>query len=153
MPVIEVIQRLLLAAGLGALVGLEREWSQKSAGLRTNTLISLGAGLFTIMSVELAGGPGADPTRVASQIVTGVGFLGGGAILRTGMSVKGLTTAATIWVNAAVGIAAGAGEFRIAVLGTLTALMVLHGLLPVERAMERSTERRNERRTAPPTPE
>ncbi|HSL21200.1 MAG TPA: MgtC/SapB family protein [Vicinamibacterales bacterium] len=142
MPVMEVIQRLLLAAGLGALVGLEREWSQKSAGLRTNTLIALGAGMFTMMSVALAAGPQADPTRIASQIVTGVGFLGGGAILRTGMSVRGLTTAATIWVNAAVGVAAGAGEYRIAALGTLTALIVLHGLLPLERALERRAEAR-----------
>lgn len=134
--------RLALAAGLGALIGVEREWSQKSAGLRTNTLIALGSALFTLMSVELSPGVGADPARIASQIVTGVGFLGGGAILRTAGSIKGLTTAAIIWVNAAIGMAAGGGRYRVAIYGTLATLVVLQGLLPVERAMERRTERR-----------
>jgi putative Mg2+ transporter-C (MgtC) family protein len=132
----------MLAAGLGALIGFEREWSQKAAGLRTNTLIAVGSALFTLMSVALSPGPGADPTRVASQIVTGVGFLGGGAILRTGGSVKGLTTAAIIWINAAIGMAAGGGRYRVAILGTLTTLFVLRALLPIERRMERRHERR-----------
>jgi putative Mg2+ transporter-C (MgtC) family protein len=142
-PLSEVIQRLLLAGALGALIGLEREWNQKSAGLRTNTLIAVGSALFTLMSVELSPGvEGADPTRIASQIVTGVGFLGGGAILRTGGSVKGLTTAATIWVNAALGVAAGGGRFRVAFVGALTTLIVLRLLLPIERAVERHHEKR-----------
>lgn len=137
-----MVARLALAAGLGALIGLEREWSQKAAGLRTNTLIAVGSALFTIMSVELSPGVPADPTRIASQIVTGVGFLGGGAILRTGGSVRGLTTAAIIWINAALGMAAGGGRYRVAILGTLTTLAVLHLLLPVERMMDRRHERR-----------
>src|SRR5262245_23718621 len=100
--------RLLLAAALGALIGAEREFHHKSAGLRTNTLIALGSALFTIMSIDI--GTGADDnSRIASQIVTGIGFLGGGAILRTRGMIVGLTTAATIWVNAAIGIAAGRG--------------------------------------------
>lgn len=98
------------------------------------------------MSLELSPGVGADPTRIASQIVTGVGFLGGGAILRTAGSVKGLTTAAIIWVNAAIGMAAGGGRYRVAILGTLTALVVLQMLLPVERMLDR----RHERRELPP---
>lgn len=142
LTVSQLLTRLLLAAGLGALIGIEREWNQKAAGLRTNTLIAVGSALFTLMSTELSGVPGADPTRVASQIVTGVGFLGGGAILRTGLSVKGLTTAAIIWVNAAIGMAAGAGRYRLAALGALTTLVVLRALLPIERRIERHHDRR-----------
>lgn len=132
----------MLAAGLGALIGFEREWSQKAAGLRTNTLIALGSALFTLMSMELSPGTGTDPTRIASQIVTGIGFLGGGAILRTAGSIKGLTTAAMIWVNAAIGMAAGGGRYRIAILGTLTTLAMMRALLPIERQIERRHERR-----------
>lgn len=94
------------------------------------------------MGLELSGGPEADPTRVASQVVTGIGFLGGGAILRTGGTVKGLTTAATIWMNAAIGMAAGAGRYKLAVAGAVTTLLVLQALLPIERAMDRRETRR-----------
>lgn len=142
----QLLIRLALAAGLGALIGLEREWSQKSAGLRTNTLIAVGSALFTLMSIELSPGVGTDPSRIASQIVTGVGFLGGGAILRTAGSVKGLTTAAIIWVNAAIGMAAGGGRYRVAIFGALATLVVLQGLLPIERLMDR----RHDRRELPP---
>lgn len=143
LALVEVIERLLLAAALGALIGLEREWNQKAAGLRTNTLIALGSALFTLMSIELSPrGTPADPTRIASQIVTGIGFLGGGAILRYGGSVKGLTTAATIWVNAAIGVACGGGEYRVAGVAALTTLIVLRLLLPIERIVERHQERR-----------
>lgn len=110
--------------------------------MRTNTLIALGSALFTLMSLELSPGAGADPTRIASQIVTGVGFLGGGAILRTGGSIKGLTTAAIIWVNAAIGMAAGGGRYRIAIFGTVATLIVLQGLLPIERRLEARHDRR-----------
>src|SRR3954447_7489739 len=98
MPV-DYVWRLLLAAGLGAAIGIERELRQKPAGLRTNILIALGAALFTIVSIDLAQRyAGGTPDRIAAQIVTGIGFLGGGAILRSGTSVRGMTTAATIWV-------------------------------------------------------
>ena len=97
----ELIERLLLAALLGGLIGLEREWKNKDAGLRTNILITIGSALFTLMSIELPDGRG-DPGRTAAQIVTGIGFLGAGAIMRTDAGIQGLTTAATIWVNAAV---------------------------------------------------
>lgn len=137
---VELVQRLVLAAFLGGLLGLEREMRQKSAGLRTNILIAIGSALFTLMSYELAEGF-ADPGRVAAQIVTGIGFLGGGAILRTDAGVQGLTTAATIWVNAAVGVAAGGGEFHLAVIATAITLGVLLLLPPLEGLIEKQARR------------
>jgi putative Mg2+ transporter-C (MgtC) family protein len=128
--------RLLLAAGLGAAIGVERELHHKSAGLRTNILIAVGAALFTTISIQLAATSGT-PDRIAAQIVTGIGFLGAGAILRTGHSVHGMTTAATIWVNAAVGMAAGAGEYGMAAIATAITLVVLLVLGPLERYFER----------------
>jgi putative Mg2+ transporter-C (MgtC) family protein len=129
--------RLLLAAALGAVIGFERELRQKEAGLRTNMLITMGTALFTIMSMELAAGPGDDQTRVASQIVTGIGFLGGGAILHEKGNVKGLTTAATIWMNAAIGIAAGTGRYGLAIVATIITLLTLTALFPFERWLEK----------------
>ena len=129
----ELISRLLTAALLGALLGFEREMRQKSAGLRTNILIALGSALFTLMSYELAEGFSADPSRVAAQIVTGIGFLGAGAIMRTDSGVQGLTTAATVWVNAAVGVAAGGGEYHLAFIATAVTLAALLVLQPLER--------------------
>jgi putative Mg2+ transporter-C (MgtC) family protein len=132
---IDFIVRLLLAAGLGAVIGLEREFHQKPAGLRTNILIALGSAMFTIMSIVI-GQPAGTPDRVAAQIVTGMGFLGGGAILRRGPAVHGMTTAATIWVNAGIGIAAGAGQYALAAAATAITLIVLAVLPPVERYFE-----------------
>jgi putative Mg2+ transporter-C (MgtC) family protein len=128
--------RLLLAAGLGAAIGLERELHRKPAGLRTNILIAVGSALFTIVSIVFAHGAGT-PDRVAAQVVTGVGFLGAGAILRSGHSVHGMTTAATIWVNAAIGMAAGAGEYAMSSIATLITLVVLALLAPLEGYFER----------------
>src|SRR5580765_4669060 len=124
MPPLGSLFRLLLAAGLGAAIGLEREYRRKPAGLRTNILIALGSALFTILSIQLAQ-IGGTPDRIAAQIVTGMGFLGGGAILRSGTGVKGMTTAATIWVNAAIGMAAGAGQYALATMATGITLLVL----------------------------
>jgi len=132
-----LIGRLLLAAALGAVIGFEREMRQKEAGLRTNMLITMGTALFTIMSIELAAGPADDQTRVASQIVTGIGFLGGGAILHEKGSVKGLTTAATIWMNAAIGIAAGTGRYALAIVATVITLLTLTALFPFEKWLEK----------------
>ena len=135
---VELIQRLLTAALLGSILGFEREIRQKSAGLRTNILIAIGSALFTLMSFELAQEvPGADPGRLAAQIVTGIGFLGAGAILRTNGGVQGLTTAATVWVNAAVGIAAGGGEYHLAYIATAITVAVLLVLEPVEALIDR----------------
>jgi putative Mg2+ transporter-C (MgtC) family protein len=133
----ELTQRLLLAAALGAIIGIEREFRQKSAGLRTNILIAVGSALFTVMSYELADAAGADPSRVAAQIVTGIGFLGAGAIMRTDSGVHGLTTAATVWVNAALGVAAGGGEYQLALIGTAVTLAVLLVLHPLEAVLDR----------------
>jgi putative Mg2+ transporter-C (MgtC) family protein len=135
MPV-DMAWRLLLAAGLGAAIGLEREYRQKPAGLRTNILIAVGSALFTILSLELTRNVG-DPSRVAGQIVTGIGFLGGGAILRNRDSVHGMTTAATIWVNAAVGVAAGMGQYALATFAVALTLLVLVVLPPIEVYFER----------------
>lgn len=130
--------RLALAAGLGAAIGIEREIRQKPAGLRTNILIALGAALFTMVSIEIGRDyAGATPDRIAAQIVTGIGFLGGGAILRSGTNVHGMTTAATIWVNAAIGMAAGAGAFAMASAATVITLVVLALLPPIESYFER----------------
>ncbi len=123
--------RVLIAALLGAALGLEREWRGKEAGLRTNTLIALGAALFTAVSVSIGGGSG-DPARIAAQVVTGVGFLGAGAILHQGGTVQGLTTAAMIWVNAAIGVAAGAGHVRLAVASTGIVLFAMIALGPLD---------------------
>lgn len=135
--ILDVFLRLALAAGLGGAIGLEREYRHKPAGLRTNMLIALGSALFSILSVELGAGAGS-PDRIAAQVVTGIGFLGAGAILRSGENVHGLTTAATIWVNAAIGMAAGLGAYSAAAAGAALTLVVL-ALLPV---MERLFEER-----------
>lgn len=134
----ELIKRLLVAVLLGAVLGLEREIRQKSAGLRTNILIAVGAATFTLMSYDMAAIAGGDAGRIAAQIVTGIGFLGAGAIMRTGSGVHGLTTAATVWVNAAVGIAAGGGEYRLALFATGITLIALLMLEPLERLLAES---------------
>lgn len=136
MPPLDLTLRLLLAAALGAAIGLERELRRKPAGLRTNILIAIGAALFTMLSLEMREA-GATPDRIAAQVVTGIGFLGAGAILRSGHSIHGMTTAATIWVNAAIGMAAGAGEYQIAAAATLVTLVVLWLLPPIEGFFER----------------
>ena len=136
MPPYDLLLRLLLAAGLGAVLGVEREYRHKPAGLRTNILISIGAALFTIVSIQLATGGLGSGDRVAAQIVTGIGFLGAGAILRHGAMVQGMTTAATIWVNAAVGMAAGAGLLGLAIATTALTIAVLFGLPFIEAMFE-----------------
>jgi len=122
---IEMVVRVLLAAALGAIIGYQRERSHKPAGLRTHILISTGAALFTIGSIY-GFGFGADPARVAAGIVAGIGFIGAGAIMRReGGIVEGVTTAATIWAIAAIGLAAGAGLYLISAVTTAVVLIVL----------------------------
>jgi putative Mg2+ transporter-C (MgtC) family protein len=129
----EILGRVALAAVLGAVLGFERELRDREAGLRTHLLVSVGSALFTIVSAYgfrefLTSGANvvrADPTRIAAQIVTGIGFLGAGAIIRQGLAVRGLTTAATLWVVAAIGMAAGAGYYSAAVITTGVALVAL----------------------------
>ncbi len=121
------IVSLLLAILLGAAVGLEREYFHKAAGLRTNVLICLGACVFTIVSKLMGQQCGDSTTRIAAQIVGGVGFLGAGAVIQDRGGVHGITTAATIWLMAAVGVCCGAGFYLLAVLTTLFALATLIG--------------------------
>jgi len=129
----QVLIRLAVAAVLGAAVGFERELREREAGLRTHLLVCLGSALFTILSAygfhDFLTGSGqlvrTDPTRIAAQIVTGIGFLGAGAIIRQGVSVRGLTTAATLWVAAAIGMATGAGYYSGAVIGAALTLIAL----------------------------
>lgn len=128
---------MLAAVVLGALIGLERELSNKPLGLRTNILICLGACIFTIASIQLAALYEGSPDRIAAQIVGGVGFLGAGAIIRDRGTVQGATTAATIWLVASLGVACGAGFFVMAATGTVLTLFVLFGLHPLERRLAR----------------
>ena len=124
---LEIALRLLLAAFLGGVIGFQREMSGKEAGLRTNMLICLGSALFTVIS--LYGFAGSDPARIAAGIATGIGFIGAGVILhQTGGPVLGLTTAATIWAVAGIGMAAGAGLYIVSGVATALSLLVL--LLP-----------------------
>ncbi|MBA7695605.1 Protein SrpB [subsurface metagenome] len=124
-PELEMVLRLLLAVGLGALIGLERQHAKKAAGLRTHLLVCIGAALFTIASIY-GFGEGSDPARVAAGIVAGIGFLGAGAIISTREGILvGLTTAASIWAVAAIGLAAGAGLYILAPVATAVVLIVL----------------------------
>jgi putative Mg2+ transporter-C (MgtC) family protein len=124
---LEMVLRLVLATFLGAVIGFQREMSGKEAGLRTNMLICLGSALFTVLSIY--GFLGSDPSRIAAGVATGIGFIGAGVILhRTGGAVVGLTSAATIWAVAGIGMAAGAGMYIISGAATVLALVVL--LLP-----------------------
>ena len=143
-----VLVKLLLATVLGGAIGLEREFAGKSAGLRTNILICVGAALFTQLSMDIArvgftpdGRPYGDTTRIAAQIVSGIGFLGAGAILRGSGSIIGLTTAATIWLVAAVGVAVGSGAYVDAVGATVLIILVLAGLRPLEARVARKRRR------------
>jgi putative Mg2+ transporter-C (MgtC) family protein len=129
----QIIVRLLLAGAIGGLLGAEREVRRKSAGFRTNILIAIGSCIFTIVGVSFGAG---DPSRVTAQVVTGIGFLGGGAILHSGNSVHGMTTAAMIWVNAALGAAIGLGHIHLGLIGGALTLAVLLILGPLEREIE-----------------
>ena len=142
----EALLRLLIAAGLGGAIGLERELRDHEAGFRTHLIVSLGACVFTLVSAyawtdwtfSTASGVVFDPTRIAAQIVTGIGFLGAGAIIVRGISVRGLTTAATLWVVAAIGMAAGTGYYTVAVGA---AALVLVSLGPLKLVSTRLVSR------------
>jgi putative Mg2+ transporter-C (MgtC) family protein len=131
-----MLGRLLLAALCSGAIGYERETAQKAAGLRTHTLVGVGAAIFSVASI--VGFEGPDESRIAAQIVTGVGFLGAGAIFREGAVVSGLTTAAGLWVVASIGMASGSGSYWLAVLGTIVTLATLYGLTAADIAIARS---------------
>jgi len=137
---------IILAVIFGSAIGFERELSSKAAGLRTNVLICLGAAVFTIISREI-GGQNHSITRIAAQIVTGVGFLGAGAIIQDRGGVHGLTTAATIWLVASIGMACGANFYALAFIATLTAIGVLIGLAKVEKIVKRLRANKKDKNT------
>jgi putative Mg2+ transporter-C (MgtC) family protein len=141
---LELFVQLLMAVVLGGAVGLERELKGKPAGLRTTILITVGATIFTVLSYRMGAGMGAgvgDPGRIAAQVLTGVGFIGAGTILHMRGAVTGLTSAATIWVVAAIGMAVGARAYIEALGATLLVMLVLAGLGPVEGFLARQATR------------
>jgi putative Mg2+ transporter-C (MgtC) family protein len=151
-PLSEEILRLFMALSLGSIVGIEREYIQQSAGLRTHILVCLGATIFTMISIsditagtdvgsQIANDPYMtyrlvrDPARIASQIVVGIGFIGGGAVLRHGANVRGLTTAASLWVMASIGMLVGVGSYQLAAIATVFSFLVLFIIGGLERTM------------------
>lgn len=143
MSTLEMAVRLLAGLGCGALIGVERQWRARGAGLRTNALVATGAALFALLSATgfhanlQTGLVVADPTRVAAQIVSGIGFLGGGVILRDGLNVRGLNTAATLWCAGAVGALCGAGMYTVAALGTGAIIIANVALRSLARRLDR----------------
>ena len=124
-----ILTRLLAAGLFGSAIGLERELTNKYAGLRTHILVCLGSCVFTVLSIyafpTAVNGSHGDPARIAAQVLTGIGFIGGGTVLRHGSAVYGLTTAATLWISASIGMACGAGMFDVAIIATLFSVIVL----------------------------
>jgi len=139
LTLIEVIERLLVAMAIGLVLGIEREHRDKSAGLRTLTLISMGSCLFMIVSISLGNGT---IDRIASNIVTGIGFIGAGVIFKSDRGVNGITTAATIWVTAAAGMAVGSGMYLEALGATTLILLVLAGFVKLEHWIEKVNKER-----------
>ena len=133
----EMIIRILVAVLIGTIIGAEREYRDKDAGLRTVTLISIGSCLFTLMSITIASDT---HDRIASNIVTGIGFLGGGVIFKSDSGVKGLTTAATVWMTAALGMTAGIGNMQVAWVGTAVVLFVLFSFTIVEKLIDKMNQ-------------
>ena len=128
---IEITIKLFVSLFLGLIIGLERELTNKTAGLRTHILVCLGSTVFTILSIygfshfNLGDGMRIDPERIAAQILTGIGFIGGGAVLHYGVNVFGLTTAATLWITASIGMSVGTGSYFVAILATIITFIVL----------------------------
>lgn len=128
---LEILQRVILAVILGGAIGVERELAHKMAGIRTHALVSLGAALYSIISASFSA-PGVDPTRIAAQIVTGIGFLGAGIIIFQGTKVQGVTTAAGVWVAAAIGMASGFGFYKLAISAAVLTILIFLILWPLE---------------------
>ena len=135
---IAVVFRLFLAAFLGGLIGLERESVNKAAGLKTHTLVALGACLVMLTSVAIfeKNGPGTDSARIAAQVVSGIGFLGAGTIMRSGFGIKGLTTAASLWIVAAIGLAVGLGSYLASITATVIVFLILFLMPHFERKVK-----------------
>ncbi len=148
MTLTEFTFRLSPSIAAGAMVGLEREFNNKSAGFRTNTLVAMGACIYVLINVNLADHGGADPTRIIGQIVTGIGFLGAGVILHHGGNIHGLTTAATIWVSAALGSLAGLGLYWETLICTV-AVLVVNTTFKTDKVMKK-WESKEEKRVSNP---
>lgn len=134
----EIVMKIFVSTVLGLLIGLERQVHEKPAGLRTLSLVSLGSTLFTIVSLDFFGS--GDPSRISAGIVTGIGFLGAGAIFKSENKVMGMTTAAELWIVAAIGLAVGIGMYFMAIVTTIAVLVIIIG----GRAFEKKTEKRFE---------
>jgi putative Mg2+ transporter-C (MgtC) family protein len=139
---IETGLRLLISFTIGTIIGFEREYHSKAAGLRTMIMICLGSTIFTLVSLSIGG---ASPDRIASNVITGIGFLGAGVIFKDGLTISGITTATTIWISAAIGMAVGAGEYFIAMAGSVIVLLVLSALQEITYKIERFHQMRNYR--------
>lgn len=137
------IPAILLAVVCGAVIGVERQFKHKPAGLRTNIMICLGAAVFTLISEKMSLGTQDSVTRIAAQIVTGVGFLGAGAVIQDRGGIHGLTTAATIWLVASIGMACGARLYYLAIITTVLALAVLIGLGHVDKYFDHNDEKQH----------
>jgi putative Mg2+ transporter-C (MgtC) family protein len=148
----EDLLSIIFAVIFGAVIGIERELHGKAAGLRTNILICLGAAVFTIISEQMAIDSGASVTRIAAQIVTGVGFLGAGAIIQDRGGIHGLTTAATIWLVASIGMACGARFYQLGFITTLLAIVVLIGLAKLARPLEQQIQEKSKTNNDPDSP-
>lgn len=148
----EMVMKIAIAAVFGGILGLEREWHGRPAGLRTNILISVASCLFTILSIVgfPLRGNAQDTARIAAQIVTGVGFLGAGTLMHSRNRVKGLTTAATVWLVSAVGMTVGIGAYGLALFTTILAAVVLQLLHPVSQQIKE--HRQENSREAQPKP-
>jgi putative Mg2+ transporter-C (MgtC) family protein len=136
---VQIILRLLAAAGLGAIIGLERERDNQPAGLRTHMILVIGSALAMILSINIAVQFDGDPARLAAQVISGIGFLGAGAILRYGFNVKGLTTATTLWSMAIVGLAVGYGYYLIGLVTTIPMLLTLTVINLLEKKFIRTS--------------
>jgi len=143
----EIIYRLLVALGLGLLIGLERVLVQKEAGMKTHALVSLGSAIFVIISEVLALKYGSqanfDPSRIASQVIVGIGFLGAGSIMLQGSRLLGLTTAGGLWVTAGIGMAAGFGFYSLAIIATVLVLFILVLVFMIEEPIRKKVSKKN----------
>ncbi len=136
LPAADVVLRIAIAFVLGALAGVERQWHHKNAGIRTHTLVAVGAAAFTIVS-SLGLGPTNNPMIIAAGVVTGIGFIGGGVIMHEGAVVQGINTAATLWATASIGLSAGAGYYTVTAIVFVALVLVQFPLQVVERWLDR----------------
>jgi putative Mg2+ transporter-C (MgtC) family protein len=145
MSISDFTLRLLCALAAGMIIGIERQAQQKSAGLRTNILVTIGSALYVLLSISITEEKG-DVTRIIGQVVTGIGFLGAGIIFKEGINVRGLTSAATVWCSSAIGCVAAAGYFLETLIGTVSIVSVNLLLIPIDKRLSRrkkSSKRNN----------